>query len=71
MYHRFNESKYPSTNIQMDVFENHIETIKSSGFTFLNAKTLPDIYFEEKLDKNFYYQSTMVIFRFIIMLGLI
>ena len=29
MYHRFNESKYPSTNIQMDVFENHIETIKS------------------------------------------
>ena len=53
MYHRFNESKYPSTNIQMDVFENHIETIKSSGFTFLNAKTLPDIYFKEKSDKKF------------------
>ena len=53
MYHRFNESKYPSTNIQMDVFENHIETIKSSGFTFLNPKMLPDIYFEEKLDKKF------------------
>ena len=22
MYHRFNENKYPSTNIQMDVFKN-------------------------------------------------
>ena len=53
MYHRFNESKYPSTNIQMDVFENHIETIKSSGFTFLNPKMLSDIYLEEKLDKKF------------------
>ena len=23
MYHRFNEFKYPSTNISMDVFKNH------------------------------------------------
>jgi hypothetical protein len=28
MYHRFNESKYPSTNIQMEVFKNQIEIIK-------------------------------------------
>ena len=32
MYHRFNESKYPSTNIQMDVFEKHIEFIKKTDF---------------------------------------
>ena len=25
MYHRFNESKYPSTNIQMEVFKNQID----------------------------------------------
>ena len=31
MYHRFNESKYPSTNIQMDIFKEHIQIIKSSG----------------------------------------
>ena len=36
MYHRFNESKYPSTNIQMDIFKKHIQIIKSSGFNFHN-----------------------------------
>ena len=36
MYHRFNENKYPSTNIQMDVFKNHIEIIENNeaGFAF-------------------------------------
>ena len=24
MYHRFNENKYPSTNIRMDIFEQQI-----------------------------------------------
>jgi len=36
MYHRFNEPKYPSTNIKMDIFENQIEIIKNSGFNFYN-----------------------------------
>ena len=34
MYHRFNESKYPSTNIQMDVFKDQIEIIKESNYVF-------------------------------------
>ena len=34
MYHRFNESKYPSTNIQMDVFIDQIEIIKKSNYVF-------------------------------------
>ena len=34
MYHRFNESKYPSTNIQMDVFKNQIKIIKESNYIF-------------------------------------
>jgi len=34
MYHRFNESKYPSTNIQMDVFKNQIKIIKESNYVF-------------------------------------
>ena len=38
MYHRFNESKYPSTNIQMDVFKKHIQLIKDSEFNFYNPK---------------------------------
>ena len=35
MYHRFNENKYPSTNIQMDVFNKHIELINNSNYKLL------------------------------------
>ena len=34
MYHRFNENKYPSTNIKMDIFKEHIKIIKSSNYKF-------------------------------------
>ena len=40
MYHRFNESKYPSTNIQMDVFKEHINLIRDSKFDFFNPKNI-------------------------------
>ena len=36
MYHRFNENKYPSTNIKMDIFKEHINIIKKSNFNFQN-----------------------------------
>ena len=52
MYHRFNETKYPSTNIQMDIFEQHINIIRSSGYNFLDPKYLPKIFFEEKIEKT-------------------
>jgi len=38
MYHRFNENKYPSTNIQMDIFKKHVEIIKTNKLSFLNPK---------------------------------
>ena len=38
MYHRFNEDKYPSTNIQMDIFEKHINIIKSKNLEFENIE---------------------------------
>ena len=38
MYHRFNETKYPSTNIQMDIFKKHINLIKNSKLKFINPK---------------------------------
>ena len=31
IYHRFNESKYPSTNIQMDIFKKQINIIKEKN----------------------------------------
>ena len=34
MYHRFNENKYPSTNIQMNVFKEQIKIIKELKYDF-------------------------------------
>ena len=34
MYHRFDENKYPSTNIKMDIFKNHIQIIKEKNYQF-------------------------------------
>ena len=36
MYHRFNENKYPSTNIKMGEFIEHMNLIKNSNFNFHN-----------------------------------
>jgi poly-beta-1,6-N-acetyl-D-glucosamine N-deacetylase len=36
MYHRFNESKYPSTNIQMDIFLKQIQLIKDLNYEFIS-----------------------------------
>jgi peptidoglycan/xylan/chitin deacetylase (PgdA/CDA1 family) len=44
MYHRFEENKYPSTNIRIKDFKQHIELIKKQGFEFINANE-----FEKKL----------------------
>ena len=40
MYHRFNESKYPSTNIQMDIFKKQLEIIENEGIRFVHPKDL-------------------------------
>ncbi len=52
MYHRFNETKYPSTNIQMDIFKKHIGYIENSGYTFLMPRKLKEIFGKEKLEKK-------------------
>ena len=40
MYHRFDENKYPSTNIQMDIFKNQIKIIKNLNYNFFNPSDL-------------------------------
>ena len=45
MYHRFEENKYPSTNIKIEVFKKHLEIIKNSKFDFYHPKD-----FENKFD---------------------
>ncbi len=36
MYHRFEENKYPSTNIRINDFKEHIDLIKKDGIKFVN-----------------------------------
>ena len=47
MYHRFDESKYPSTNIQLDVFKEQIKIIESENIKFVDPKK-----FKELLNNN-------------------
>jgi peptidoglycan/xylan/chitin deacetylase (PgdA/CDA1 family) len=52
MYHRFNENKYPSTNIQMDVFKKQIKIIKNSKYNFFNPKDLKKKFHITKIEKK-------------------
>ena len=38
MYHRFEESKYPSTNIQLDIFKKQLEIIENQEIKFIHPK---------------------------------
>ena len=44
MYHRFDENKYPSTNIQMEIFKKQIDIIKKNNISF---------YYPDKFDSEF------------------
>ena len=52
MYHRFDENKYPSTNIQMDVFQEQMEIIKNSNYIFSNPKEFRDNVYTPKINKE-------------------
>ena len=52
MYHRFNENKYPSTNIQMNIFKKHIDIIKNSNYNFHNPYKFNEQFNNPKLKKE-------------------
>ena len=52
MYHRFNEDKYPSTNIQMDIFKQQIKIIKKFKYDFYNPKNLEKNFQIAKIEKK-------------------
>ena len=52
MYHRFNENKYPSTNIKMDVFKEHMKIIKKNGYDFYNPKFFIEEFNKPKKEKK-------------------
>ena len=52
MYHRFNENKYPSTNIRMNIFAKQMDLIKSLGYKFYNPKKFLDEFEIPKKEKK-------------------
>ena len=52
MYHRFNENKYPSTNIRMEIFDEQMKSIKENGYEFYNPKSFLDELKEPKNKKK-------------------
>ena len=52
MYHRFDEHKYPSTNIQMDVFIEQIKLIEDLNYKFFDPGNLEVEYNQPKKEKK-------------------
>ena len=47
MYHRFDEEKYPSTNIQLEIFKEQLKIIDEQGIKFIHPKN-----FKQSLSNN-------------------
>ena len=43
MYHRFDENKYPSTNIRNEIFIEHLKEINNLGIQFITFKKFEEI----------------------------
>ena len=52
MYHRFNENKYPSTNIKNEIFLEHLSEINNSEFEFIPFNKFSEI-IKTKMKKNY------------------
>ena len=52
MYHRFEENKYPSTNIRNEIFLEHLKEINNQGIEFINFEKFEKI-IKTNIDKNY------------------
>ena len=52
MYHRFEENKYPSTNIKLDDFKKHLEIIEENKIKFINPKDFNNELQNNKLQRK-------------------
>ncbi len=52
MYHRFEENKYPSTNVRIDMFRKHLDIIKNSKFEFYHPKDFENNFDKPKKEKK-------------------
>jgi len=52
VYHRFNENKYPSTNVQIDIFKQQIGIIRKLKYNFYNPRNLERNFQNTKTEKK-------------------
>ena len=52
MYHRFEENKYPSTNIKINNFIEHLDLIKKNQFDFINPNDFESAILNQKEKKK-------------------
>ena len=52
MYHRFDENKYPSTNIKMDIFKQQMKIIRNLRYDFYDPIDLKKNFYEIKKEKK-------------------
>jgi len=52
MYHRFEENRYPSTNIKINNFIEHLDLIKKNQFKFINPNNFEDALSNQKNEKK-------------------
>ena len=52
MYHRFNENKYPSTNIKNEIFLEHLNEVNNAKFEFISFNKFNEI-IKSKMEKNY------------------
>ena len=52
MYHRFNENKYPSTNIKNEIFIEHLNLINKSNIKFIKFQKFEEI-IKTNIEKNY------------------
>ncbi len=64
MYHRFNENKYPSTNIRNEIFLEHLDEINNSKFEFITFDKFNAI-IKSKIEKNYLLGSGIISKRII------
>ncbi len=52
MYHRFEENKYPSTNIRINEFKKHLEIIEENNITFVHPKNFENALKNDKTQRK-------------------
>jgi len=52
MYHRFDEDKYPSTNIKLNVFKEQLNIIENQKINFIHPKDFKQVISNNKLERK-------------------